>query len=55
MAMSSPRDQVLLARLLLALAVLLTRADAEIRQQVVTTLARDHEIELIDAVVKRAA
>ena len=50
----SKQDQVLISRLLAALACVSLRSDPAVRGQVVEILARDHSGELVDAVAKRS-
>ena len=49
------KDQALMGRLLLAVAVLAVRSNPAVRGQVIAVLTRDHEAELVNAVVRKAA
>ena len=51
----SQQDQVLLSKLLTALACLSVRSSPALRGQVIEILVRDHEPEIVAAVIKRAA
>ena len=54
MAAMSQQDQLLLTKLLTALACLTVRSTPLVRGHVVEILARDHQREVVDAVAKRS-